>query len=117
MPLKSAGILTKFKAREVEQFFNQIKFRYRKVGLEILLAPRSLDYGRLLISVPRRAGNAPQRNRFKRRIKAIYYESKLFELPFDWAVIVKGKDAALTDFTILKATLTQIADEAIKKTS
>jgi ribonuclease P protein component len=108
MPFKSAGALSKFSAKEIEQLFNSITLKFRNVGLEILLAPRSLDYGRLLLSVSRRTGNAPQRNRFKRRIKALFYEFKLFNLKFDWIVLAKSKVALRHDFSVLQKTISDV---------
>lgn len=117
MPLKSASSLTKFSDKEIEQLFKSIKLKYRNVGLEILLAPRSLDYGRLLISVPRRTGNSPQRNYFKRRIRAIFYELKLFNLAFDWAILAKSRAGLQHDFAFLQKTMFDIANDINIKTT
>lgn len=114
MPLKSAGALSKFSAKEIEQLFNSITLKFRNMGLEILLAPCSLDYGRLLLSVSRKTGNAPQRNLFKRRIKAIFYESKLFDLKFDWVILAKSKIALKHDFNILQKIIGDISSDISK---
>ena len=108
MPLKSASLLCKFSNKEIEQLFKSITLKFRNMGLEILLAPRSLDYGRLLLSVSRRVGNSPNRNRFKRRIKALFYENKLFELNFDWIVLAKSKMALTHDFAVLQKIICDI---------
>jgi ribonuclease P protein component len=110
MSLKSANLLTKFRSNEIKQLFKNIKLRFKKMGLEILLAPRSLDYGRVLLSVPKRSGNSPQRNKLKRRTKAIFYESKLFELNFDWVVIVRSKEVVKINFPTLKKIIIDIAN-------
>lgn len=111
MTFKSAGVLSKFSTKEIEQLFNNIKLKFRKVGLEILLAPRSLDYGRLLLPVSRRTGNAPRRNLFKRRVKAIFFELKLFNLEFDWIIIPKNKTALSHDFKLLQDAINKIVVE------
>ncbi|MGC2310458.1 MAG: ribonuclease P protein component [Candidatus Babeliaceae bacterium] len=56
--------------------------------LEIRVAPIGLP-GRLLLIIPKRVGNAPQRNRIRRRLKAIFVENKLFELPYNWVFFIK----------------------------
>jgi ribonuclease P protein component len=33
-------------------------------------------------------GNAPERNKIRRQIKSIFYEEKLFELSYDYVIIV-----------------------------
>jgi ribonuclease P protein component len=60
-----------------------------------LLAPRQHDFGRVLIIASRKVGNAPQRNLVRRRIKAIFYEEKLFERAFDCVVILYQKAVEL----------------------
>jgi ribonuclease P protein component len=111
MHFKSASLLTKYSKLEIEKLFKTISLKFRRVGLEILLAPRSLNYGRLLLSVSRRTGNSPQRNLFKRRMRAVFYENQLFNLNFDWVIIVKTKSALKHDFAILQKTILAIAHE------
>lgn len=60
-----------------------------------------LDYGRLLVVTPRAVGTAPQRNKIRRRLKAIFYENKLFERPFDYAIIIR-KEATQLPFDSLE---------------
>lgn len=114
MSLKSVSSLSKFSDKEIELLFKTIKLKFRKVGLEILLAPRSLDYGRLLLSVSRRVGNAPKRNLFKRRIKALFYQNQLFNLNFDWIVIAKSKIALQHDFNVLQKIISDVTGEISK---
>jgi len=85
------------------------------MGLEILLAPRSLDHGRLLLAVNRRFGNSPTRNLFKRRMRSIFYEEQLFNQNFDWVFVVKSKPALKHDFLILKKLIYDILQQAIHK--
>lgn len=113
MSLKSANLLTKFKSSETQQLFKNIKFRYKIMGLEILLAPRSLkEYSRILISIPKKAGNSPQRNKFRRRVKAIFYEEKLFESKFDWIVLARRKEVVALDFNTIKKIFTNVAKKS-----
>ena len=77
-----------------------------------MLAPRSLGHGRLLLAVARRFGNAPTRNLFKRRIRAIFYEEQLFNQNFDWVFVVKSKPALKHDFQVLKKLIYDILQKA-----
>lgn len=115
MPFKSASSFTKFSKLEIEQLFSSIKLKFRKQGLEILLAPRSLDYARLLLCVARRFGNSPARNLFKRRIRAIFYEEQLFNQNFDWVFVVKSKAGLTQDFTTLKQIIHDVLKQATKQ--
>jgi|DEB19_MinimDraft_3_1074340.scaffolds.fasta_scaffold37855_2 ribonuclease P protein component len=115
MPFKSASSLTKFTKLEIEQLFSSIKLKFRKSGLEILLAPRSLDYARLLLCVARRFGNSPTRNLFKRRVRAIFYEEQIFKQNFDWVFVVKSKLSVKQDFVTLKQIVHDIHKQAIKQ--
>ncbi len=115
MPFKSASSLTKFSKLEIEQLFCNVKLKFRKLGLEILLAPRSLDYARLLLCVARRFGNSPARNLFKRRMRAIFYEDQLFNQSFDWVVVVKSKPGLKLDFQTLKILIHDILQQAAKQ--
>ncbi|OGB84175.1 ribonuclease P protein component [candidate division TM6 bacterium RIFCSPHIGHO2_12_FULL_32_22] len=102
-----------FEKREAKEFFRKARSRKKIKGLEILLAPNFLDYGRLLVITPRRAGNAPQRNLIRRRLKHIFFEDKLYEQPFDCVVIV-SKDAINLTFQELKEILHEIINNAKK---
>lgn len=45
-------------------------------------------FGRLLIVVPRKVGNAVVRNRLRRQIKAIFWEHELYQKPCDSILLV-----------------------------
>src|SRR3990167_11050405 len=102
-----------FQKREVKEFFKKAKFKKKIKGLEILLASSFLDYGRFLAITPRKAGNAPQRNLIRRRLKHIFFEDKLYEQPFDCVVIV-SKEAINLSFQELKKILHKIINNAKK---
>lgn len=96
--------LTQLSRLEIEQLFKKARTKFKKNGLEIRLAPRSLDYGRLLIVIPKKSGKAAQRNQIRRRIKSIFYEEKLFEMSFDWIIFVR-KEGINLPFNVLKEIL------------
>lgn len=65
------------------------------------------SFGRILAVVSRKYGNAPERNLIKRRLKAIFWEERLYEKNIDFAVIARpaGK---LYDFEQLKKLVLEI---------
>ncbi len=81
--------LSKFTKREIDYLFQHARRIVRNQACTILVAPRQKEeFGRVLIIVSRKVGNAPERNLIRRRIKSIFYEEKLFTLGFDCVVIV-----------------------------
>lgn len=80
--------LFRFTSKQVREIFKRASSRTVIDGLTIIKAPATLSHGRLLVVTPRRIGNAPKRNRIRRRLKAIYWEQQLFVNPFDVIVIV-----------------------------
>ncbi len=82
--------LFSFRKKEVAFFFAHSRIQVVASGLK-LYALRSHDFwlkefpdshnaefGKILIITPGRSGNACERNLFRRRVKAIYYEEKLY---------------------------------------
>lgn len=105
MPSESiARLITVFDKREIRELFKTAKTQVKDHGLEIRLAPKKLAYGRILIVTPRKAGNAVERNRIRRRLKSIFFEQRLYEQPFDCIVLVT-KAAITLSFEELKQLL------------
>ncbi len=105
MPSESiARLITVFDKREIRELFKTAKPQIKDRGLEIRLAPKKLDYGRILIVTPRKAGNAVERNRIRRRLKSIFFEQRLYEQSFDCIVLVT-KSATTLSFEELKQLL------------
>lgn len=75
---------------------------YRGNPCDIRVAKTNRDIAKLLLIVSRKTGNAPDRNRFKRRMKSIFYQEKLYTKGFDWVIFAK-KDGLKTDYQELKA--------------
>jgi len=99
-----AGKLTNFTRKEVETLFAQAHAIERNPSFTLLGAPQTKEFGRILIIASRHVGTAPQRNKLKRRIKAIFYEEKLFERGYDCIIILK-KEAVNLSFEKLKQML------------
>ncbi len=107
---KTFSAMTSFAKDEVQAIFNAAKRYVNKQGLEIRLAPKLLPMGRIVVITARASGNAPKRNRIRRRLKSIFYEEKLFDQGYDWIVIAR-KPAIDLDFSVLK----QFMATALKK--
>lgn len=89
-----------FKKPEISRLFKQARRIYKSNELDVLAIPRAKDYARLLIITPKKIGNAPVRNKIKRRIRAIFYENSLYQNNHDLIVIIK-KDGTLLSFSDL----------------
>jgi len=96
-----AGKLTSFTRKEVATLFAHARAIERNPAFTLLGAPQTKEFGRILIIASRHVGTAPQRNKLKRRIKAIFYEEKLFECEYDYILILK-KEAVDYSFEKLK---------------
>lgn len=81
-PLKN---LCSFSQKDAKTILKNGSFFARTVGVKIIEAAfgektiPTLPHGRILIVIPRRVGPACTRNLIRRRIRAIYFEEKLYE--------------------------------------
>jgi ribonuclease P protein component len=98
--------LSSFTKTEVKTLFDTSHTVLKKEGLIIRLAPRTKDFSRILIVIPKASGKAAQRNRIRRRIKSIFYEERLFERNQDCIVLV-GRQAIALSFSDLKNLMLQ----------
>lgn len=112
--------LFNFSRSEVAHLFSKAKLKKKSLGLKLLQAPLSLlhpipdqnipnataltglqdflhaTHGKLLVVIPKKFGNACLRNRFRRRVKAVFYESKLYLHPVESVLIVYAQAKALS---------------------
>lgn len=58
----------------------------KTAGIRILKVPTDKQ-GKILLVVSAKAGNAVDRNLFKRRIKSIFRQHSLYLLPYDFVII------------------------------
>ena len=113
--MKSAfHAMTTFGQHEIDELFKATIARYKTQGLDIRLAPKLLPSGRILIVTPRAAGNAPKRNRIRRRLKSLFYENRYYDEPYDWIVMVRKQGIELT-FSDLKKILASVLEQTISK--
>jgi ribonuclease P protein component len=91
----------KFTQHDVKALFAKAKRVLRQPGLDILLAISDKPQGRLLIVTSRFVGNAPERNKIRRRLRALFYEQRLSNQSYDCIVIVKKGGVGLSFDTLL----------------
>lgn len=99
-----AGKLSSFTRKEVTELFAHADALSRNPIFTLLVAPQVKEFGRILIVTPRRVGSAPERNLLKRRVRALFYEEKLFKRGHDCIIIFK-KGAADISFEELQQML------------
>lgn len=99
-----ARALTQFSQEEIKALFQAARTVLREKGLEIRKAPTTNPFGRLLLVIPKKVGNAPKRNLIRRRIKSIFYQEKFYEKKYDFLCFVYPH-ATLLSFAELKELL------------
>ncbi len=95
-----------FTQKEISQLFKHARRVLKHPGIHVLLAPATQQLGRILVITPKKIGNAPTRNRIRRRLKAIFHENKPFEQGKDCVIVVKPTGPKLS-FDELKALILQ----------
>lgn len=88
--------LSRFSKAEVDLAFKNAKRVFYHPGLVILVAPKQRETARVLSIISKKAGSSPQRNTARRRIRAIFYQERFFEEPFDYLVLFKKEGVALS---------------------
>lgn len=98
--------ISHFKKSEITALLKTAQRVLQHPGLDILLARHTKKKGRILVITPRYIGTAPQRNTIRRRLKAIFYEEKLFNHNRDCIIIIR-KNGLTLSFDNLKTLLKQ----------
>lgn len=86
---------------ELRILLTKARLLHRQPELDIRYRKTSRPSGRLLVITPRRIGTAPKRNLIRRRLKALFYEERLFEHGYD-VVIYCRKGSTDLSFQQLK---------------
>lgn len=105
--LKPTKHISKFGKKELDNFFAAAKAAKKNQAFTILKAPKTHTFGKILIMVPKTYGNAPERNKLKRRFKSIFIENKLYEQGLD-IVIITRPAAKNYDFSQLSQLLMEV---------
>jgi ribonuclease P protein component len=80
------GSISAFTHKEIEQFFRSIIFFNKSVDLKFMVSIAQRDYGRILMIMPKKFGNAPKRNKLKRQLRSLSIKNKWYEVKIDIAV-------------------------------
>jgi ribonuclease P protein component len=94
--------ITNFKCKEITDLFKKVKCSFCSESFKILYGPRQRSFARVLVIASRKVGNAPARNQIKRRLRAVFYENRLYEKPYDFIVIIRAEACSLS-FEALRA--------------
>lgn len=81
--------LSKFGKKELDHFFAIAKCAKKNQAFTFLTAPSHCPFGRILIVIPKKYGNAPERNKLRRRLKNIFMNHTLYQYQIDVAVIAR----------------------------
>jgi ribonuclease P protein component len=84
-----ARTLYRFEAAEVKTILKRGKRVLKTPTCDIIVTPKAHENGRVLVITPRRIGKASQRNKVRRRIKALFYEQKFYGRGVDCITIIK----------------------------
>ncbi len=101
--------LSHFGKNEVSRFFKTAKRGFKNPNLDILLLPQAHDSGRILAVISAKIAPAHLRNFIRRRLKAIFYEEKLFLLGYDFIIITKTAGLHLPFQKLKEVTLLGVA--------
>jgi ribonuclease P protein component len=84
-----ARSITKFSKKEIQNLFKKSYTILHKAEIDIKIAPKMENFGKILIITPKNIGNAPKRNLIRRRIKSIFYQEKMYNLGYDFIAFCK----------------------------
>ena len=99
--------ISSFTRSDIAKLLKNAQLKLRIKGVRVLAASSSLpEFGRILMIIPRRSGNSPQRNLIRRRLKSIFREEKLCEKLKDIVVIVRS-EGINTPFDALRTMLVE----------
>lgn len=76
----SFRLLFSFAKKEIDYTFSNASCVNRRPGIKLLQAPAPADlsFGKLLVIIPGKSGNATVRNKFRRQAQSIFYEEHLY---------------------------------------
>ncbi len=81
-----------FTPQEVAGLLKTARRAARNSLFDLLVAPRALTQARILVITSKRVGSAPERNKIRRQLKAIFHEQQLESGLYDCIVIIKRLD-------------------------
>ncbi len=108
--------LFSFSRSEVSEAFAQARLYKKIYGLTLLALPATTPHGKLLIVTPRAMGKAHERNLLRRRLKAIYFEHALYDVPMVVIVIAYKAANKITFEQLTKFLTTSIRSLPVSST-
>ncbi len=105
-----------FKPIEVRTIMQTTRKRYRRSGLEAILAPQAFLQPRILVIIAGRIiGLAVTRNTIRRRLKALFQALNFKTKQHDLIILVKDPAAAQLSYDDLKSFMSQVFREIAKQ--
>lgn len=105
-----ARTLSRFEPSEVKTILKRGKRVLKTPTCDIIVVPKTQEHGRILVITPKRIGKASQRNKVRRRIKALFFEQKYYERGIDCIAIIK-KEGIEASFDELKTIFSTAFDK------
>lgn len=87
--LQYARLIRTFSRNEIISLIKNSKNLCRYPEFDIKSMQAANEYGRILIITSKKIGSAPKRNKARRRLRAIFYEEKLYLKHLDVVVFCK----------------------------
>jgi ribonuclease P protein component len=111
MPKSLARSISYFSSPERRELLTKARtiFRHPSFDVRVMSSP---TLGRILIIASRKVGSAPVRNLVKRRLKALFYEEKLFELKRNIIVYLKKPSSTLSYDELKKLVMEAISSHS-----
>ncbi len=81
--------ISSFSKKKISELFKRSKYILRLPELDIRFSKTDSEFGKVLIVTPKRIGNAPERNSIKRKIKALFYQDKIYNHGYDFIFLCK----------------------------
>jgi len=105
-----------FKPNEVRNIMQTTRKRYRRSGLEAILAPQAFLEPRILVIIAARTiSSAVVRNRVRRRLKALFQALGFKQQKQDLIILVKDSAVAKLSYDDLKSFMSQVFREIAKQ--
>lgn len=91
-----ARCITQLTRTDIVRLLRKGRRIYQSPKLDVRVHPSQYTVGRILIIIPKRVGNAPQRNTIRRRLKSLFYQKQLYTYGYDWAWFIKPAGGSIS---------------------
>ena len=104
--------ISSFTQKEIQELFKNTRLVVGQLPLLVRVGPAQKAVGRLLLVIPKAVGSAPIRNKLRRRLKALFYQDKLYTQGKDCIVLARAGASEL-----LYEQLQELLHKAVTATS